>query len=337
MVRNGRRASPRKGRLAPLAWSPMLTTLSPAPPVSGVAVERSEWMIAGRDALITWAPAKVNVHLEVTAKRADGYHEVETLVLAVDLFDTLEVQIGNGDALTLDCDFSGMPTDSRNLVIRAANALRIKTGTTRGARIRLSKRIPAEAGLGGGSSDAATALLALNRLWELNLTVEELRVVAAEVGSDVGVFLTPPAGWCTGRGEVVEPETPGGQFYLVIVKPAAGLSTPAVYRQVKVPVEPRSGDAARAALRAGDPEALARTLFNRLQEPAFELAPAAKAAFERLASCDPLGTLLSGSGSSLFAICRDAGHARNVAARFRGSSSSSESVFVVRSYWPRSQ
>ncbi len=292
---------------------------------------------AGPDALVAWAPAKVNLHLEVTAKRPDGYHAVETLVLAVNLFDTLEVRSKLDGTLTLECDPPGLPTGPGNLVMKAALALRQATGATRGAAMRLVKRIPSEAGLGGGSSDAATTLFVLNRLWQLNCPLQELQAVAATIGSDVGVFLTPPAGWCTGRGELVEPETPGGVIDLVIVKPAVGLSTAAVYKQVRVSGAAKSGDDARKALRAGDPEALARTLHNRLQEPAFALAPDVAATFERLTACGALGCLLSGSGSSLFAVCKDSGHAQRVAERFRasGSSSMSEQVFAVRSIRPR--
>jgi len=284
---------------------------------------------AGPDTLIAWAPAKVNLHLEVTAKRPDGYHDVETLVLMVDLFDTLEVQCGLDDTLTLECDPPGLTTGPGNLVVKAAMGLHQATGTTHGAAMRLVKRIPSEAGLGGGSSDAATTLLMLNRLWKLNRPLHELQAVAGAIGSDVGVFLTPPAGWCTGRGELVEPETPGSVFDLVIVKPKVGLSTPAVYKEVRVPAAVRSGDEARKALRAGDPEALARALHNRLQEPAFALAPEVAATFERLTQCGALGCLLSGSGSSLFAVCRDSGHAQRVAERFQVRAL--EQVFTVRS------
>jgi 4-diphosphocytidyl-2-C-methyl-D-erythritol kinase len=291
---------------------------------------------AGPDARFTWAPAKVNLFLEVLGKRPDGFHEIESLILAVDLFDTLEVRDDRSGRLTLGCDPPGLPTGPDNLVYKAADALRRAAGADRGAAVRLTKRIPTEAGLGGGSSDAAAAVATLDRLWDLGLPRDRLLEVAAAVGSDVGFFLTPPAGWCTGRGEVVEPEPVGRPLDLVVVKPPVGLPTAAVYRRVVVPERPGSGEAARRALRAGDPEAVAAALFNRLQDAAFAAEPDVERAFRRLAGCGPLGCLVSGSGSAVFAVCRDRADAARVAGRFRAADREGPTsrVYVVRSYWP---
>lgn len=304
----------------------------PAPP-TGIGPPFVWGLDAGPDAVVAWAPAKVNLTLEVLGKRPDGYHAVETLILAVDLFDTLEVRRTDGPGIALTCDPPGLPTDSRNLVVKAGEALRQAFAPAAGAAVRLTKRIPHEAGLGGGSSDAATTLLALNRVWKLNRSPAELAAVAGTVGSDVAFFLAPPAGWCTGRGEVVTPEPPpGGPVHLVIVKPAEGLSTAEVYRRVVVPATPTDGNPARAALRAGDIEALAGRLVNRLQGPAFTASPAVRAVFDRLVGVGPLAAQLSGSGSAVFALCRDAQHARSVAASYRRMDATS-AVFVVRG-WP---
>ncbi len=294
-------------------------------------------LVAGPDARLTWAPAKVNLFLEVLGRRPDGYHELETLLLAVDLFDTLEVRDDASGTLSLECDPPGLPTGPGNLVYQAADALRRAAGPSRGAAVRLTKRVPAEAGLGGGSSDAAAALAALDAVWRLGLSRDDLLAVAAGVGSDVGFFLAPPAGWCTGRGERVEPVPVGRPLDLVIVKPPVGLSTADVYRRVRVPEAPQSGTAARDALRAGDPEAVAAALFNRLQEAAFEAAPEVERAHRTLAGCGPLGCLVSGSGSSVFAICRDRADAVRVAGRYRNADRNEPNaslVYAVRSYWP---
>jgi 4-diphosphocytidyl-2-C-methyl-D-erythritol kinase len=260
---------------------------------------------------------------------------VETLILAVDLFDTLELRPAPAGVIDLSCDPPGLPTGPGNLVYKAAAALRQAVGTDRGVAVRLTKRIPSEAGLGGGSSDAAAALAALNTLWDLDLSREQLLTVAAEVGSDVGFFLSPPAGWCTGRGEIVESETVGGPLDLVIVKPPVGLSTAEVYRRVTVPSSPVSGEAVRRAVRSGDVEQIAQSLHNRLQQPAFALRPEVADVYSRLSGCGPLGCLMSGSGSSVFAVCRDRSDAARVADRFRQSIRVGEQVFMVRSYWPR--
>lgn len=264
------------------------------------------------------APAKINLHLEVLGKRPDGYHAVETLILAVDLFDTLEVR-RTPAGFDLACDPPGLPTGPGNLVWKAADALRRATGTTAGAAVRLTKRIPHEAGLGGGSSDAAAALAGLNRVWNLGRTRGELLPVAAEVGSDVGVFLFPPAGWCTGRGEVVEPAAVGGEFHFVLVKPAVGLSTAAVYRRVTVPATPVSGDEAKAALADGDPDRLARALFNRLEAPAVAAEPVVGEVVRVLGGCGPLGVAMSGSGTAVFAVCRDRADAGRAARAFEAA------------------
>lgn len=277
------------------------------------------------------APAKLNLTLEVVGKRADGFHAIETLMVPVDLCDTLEVRPGGG--LTLTCDRPDIPTDGRNLVVKAAAALQRATGCTRGAEMRLTKRIPHEAGLGGGSSDAATALLALNDLWELNLPAPQLAAVAADVGSDVAFFLAGTAGWCTGRGEVVTPEPVGSPIDVVIVKPPVGLSTKEVYGRVVVPTPPLDGTAARDALRAGDVEGLGRALFNRLQGPAFAVAPAVEALWRELAALSPLGCQMTGSGSAVFALCRDAPEAARTAAAVRRTHESDPQppqVFVSR-------
>jgi len=292
--------------------------------------------VAGPGAVVAWAPAKVNLFFEVLGRRPDGYHAVETLMVAVDLFDTLECRDDPGGRLTLACDTPGVPAGPGNLAYEAADRLRRRYAPGRGAAVRLTKRVPHQAGLGGGSSDAAAALLALNRVWGLDLPAAELSALAAGLGSDVPFFLSPPAGWCTGRGEVVSPEAVGRRLDLVVVKPPVGLATAEVYRRVAVPAAPVDGSPARAALRAGDVEALGRSLHNRLQEPAFTVATPVGQVYRRLAALAPLGCRMSGSGSALFALCRDRREAERTAERFRAETPPDEpasQVYVVRS-WP---
>ena len=309
----------------------------PTEPPGGATDVPFAGLPAGPDARLTWAPAKVNLFLEVLGKRPDGYHEVQTLILAVDLFDTLEVRDDETGRLSLECDPPGLPTGADNLVYQAADALRRAAGLTRGAGVRLTKRVPAQAGLGGGSSNAAAAIAALDAVWKLGLSCGDLLAVAATVGSDVGFFLTPPAGWCTGRGEQVEPVPVGRSLDLVIVKPPVGLPTADVYRRVRVSERPHSGEAVRDALRVGDPKSVADALFNRLQEAAFAAAPEVERVYRRLAACEPLGCLVSGSGSSVFAVCRDRADADRVAGHYRDADRDeprTSLVYTVRSYWP---
>jgi 4-diphosphocytidyl-2-C-methyl-D-erythritol kinase len=281
------------------------------------------------------APAKLNLTLEIMAKRPDSYHSIESLMVPVDLADELVFRIVDGE-LSMTCDVPTIPTDDRNLALKAAKALKHRSGSDRGAAIHLQKRIPHEAGLGGGSSDAATTLLALNELWGLNYPYEEIAAVAAEIGSDVAFFLARSAAWCTGRGEVVEAEPFESALDFVIVKPPVGLSTKEIYSRVSVPAHPVDGTPAREALRAGDTEALGRALFNRLQAPAFAVAPAIESLLSELAALGPLGCQLSGSGSALFALCRDALEANRIAAAIRAVHAKDTvppQVFVCRS-WP---
>jgi 4-diphosphocytidyl-2-C-methyl-D-erythritol kinase len=293
---------------------------------------------AGPDAVVVAAPAKLNLFLEVLRKRPDGYHDLESLMVAVDLFDTLEVRAGPAGVISLDCDSPGLPTGPDNLVVKAARVLRDHAKRPElGAAIRLTKRIPTQAGLGGGSSDAALALLALNEIWKLALTRDELAGMGASIGSDVAFFLSPPAAWCTGRGEVVTPEPVGRPLDFVLACPPVGLGTPEVYRALAVPAAPVPGDALRAAVRAGDADAVGRAMFNRLEEPAFVLAPPVKQARDRLAALAPCGARMSGSGSAVFAVCRSRDEAIDLAAAFRSGRPAAESesrVFVVRSLAP---
>jgi 4-diphosphocytidyl-2-C-methyl-D-erythritol kinase len=259
------------------------------------------------------APAKVNLFLEVRHRRADGYHDLATLMTAVSLYDTLEFTDDPSGAVRLACDHPGLSTGPDNLVCRAADLLRRRTGHPGGAGIRLWKRIPLAAGLAGGSSDAAATLAGLNRLWRLGLGKAELAGLGAELGSDVAFFFATPAAWCTGRGERVEPLTPGRTLDLVLVCPPVGLSTARVFGGLTVPAQPRDGAALRQAFVAGDVEQLGRLLYNRLQPVAESLCPEVAAASRRLADLGPAGQLMSGSGTTVFALCRGRSEALRVA------------------------
>jgi 4-diphosphocytidyl-2-C-methyl-D-erythritol kinase len=284
------------------------------------------------------APAKLNLFLEILNKRPDGYHDLESLMVAVDLFDTLELRATETGQIALTCHPSTLSSGPDNLVYRAAAALRDHVERPDlGVEIHLTKRIPTQAGLGGGSSDAAAALVGLNRIWKLALTHQELVAIASSIGSDMAFFLSLPAAWCTGRGEQATPEPNAGGFYFVLVCPPVGLGTAAVYGRLSVPTEPVSGRSLRAAVRAGDADALGQVLFNRLEEPAFALEPLVGRIRHRLSLLGSCGALMSGSGSSVFAVCRDRSHAVRVAGAFQDTRPVDEPesrVLVVRSFSP---
>ena len=144
------------------------------------------------DAVLVWAPAKVNLFLEVLAKRSDGYHEIATLLVAVSLTDTLEFKEDASGEIQLTCDQPDLATGPENLIVRAATLLRERTGHKSGVTIRLAKRIPVAAGLAGGSTDAAATLAGLNELWQLGLKSSELSRLAGDIGSDVAFFFEHP-------------------------------------------------------------------------------------------------------------------------------------------------
>jgi len=204
-----------------------------------------------------------------------------------------------------------------NLIVKAARLFQAKTQIRRGAAIRLAKRIPMAAGLAGGSTDAAATLIALNRLWGAGLSRRDLAILAAELGSDVAFFLSMPAAWCTGRGEIVEPLVAPRELHMVLVFPNFGCDTRSVYRQTTLPDQPDSGTTIRRAFEAGDIEMVARALHNRLEPAAEVVAPRLRALRSVVDRHAPLGCRMSGSGSTLFALVRDRAEALGLVNRLQ--------------------
>lgn len=268
------------------------------------------------------APAKTNLFLEVLGRRDDGFHELDTVFAALALADELELEpLGEG-RIELAVEGGGglVPADPGNLAWRAAEALRAAAGRPElGARILLRKRIPAGGGLGGGSSDAAAVLAGLDAAWGLGLPGERLWEVAAGLGSDVPFFLQAGLQRGLGRGELLEPlPAPAAELDLVLLFPGFPCPTPEVYRGmapyypgVSGPAEPRE---LLEGLALGDPDAVAAGLWNRLELPAFARWPRLVELRDLLLEQPGvLGALLSGSGSTLFAVARTADDAARVA------------------------
>ena len=243
------------------------------------------------------AYAKVNLTLAVGEKRLDGYHEVVSVMQRVSLCDTLTAE-QTREGITLTCSDPALPSGEENLAHRAAALFFRETGIAGGAALTLEKRIPSQAGLGGGSSDAASALLALRKLYAPALPDTELETMAAALGSDVPFFIRGGTQLATGRGEVLSPLPPLTDGWFVIVKPTESFSTPAMYRRLDN--LPPACTPPLPPLQGGLP-ALAAGLFNR-----FEAAiPAGSAVWDikaRLAAHGALASLLSGSGSAVFGL-----------------------------------
>jgi 4-diphosphocytidyl-2-C-methyl-D-erythritol kinase len=270
------------------------------------------------------APAKLNLFLEVLARRADGFHEIETLMTAVDVCDTVRLRSRPDGRIQLTLRSAGqvatlgdVPTGSENIVVRAVENLRQRAGVAWGAEIELIKRIPSSAGLGGASSDAAATLLAANEVWRLGWPRAALAEVAAELGSDVPFFLAGPQAVCRGRGEQIEPLPPLPRLEVVIVYPPVGLSTPAVYRACRVADSPARLEPLVVAWRRGDYAALGRAMTNRLEPAAESLTPWIARLRREFAELGCYAQQMSGSGSSYFGIARHTAHARRIARRCR--------------------
>ena len=281
------------------------------------------------DDVVVWAPAKVNLFLEVLGKRPDGYHEIATLMVAIRLYDTLVFRAESSPQLTLGCSDAKLSTGPDNLVLKAASLLQHRTGCKLGASIRLIKRIPMAAGLAGGSSDAAATLLGLNRLWQLGLSDSDLARLGAEIGSDIPFFLQAPVAWCTGRGEIVTSVDLPIPLHFVLLCPSFGMATAAVYKKVVVPASPVAGDAIRRAISKGEVDNICRLLHNRLQLAAEALEPRIAEYAAMLAELTPAGSLMSGSGSTLFALCRSAVEAERVAASLKTRSKAHDFRLIV--------
>jgi 4-diphosphocytidyl-2-C-methyl-D-erythritol kinase len=253
------------------------------------------------------SPAKLNLTLRVTGKRADGFHEIETLVTQINLCDTVSAAAHEDGCYALDCDDPKLPRDGSNLVLRAANVLNETAGTNHGARLELRKRIPAGAGLGGGSSNAATTLMLLNELWKTGLAKPDLIRLGAQIGSDVPLFCGSPLCVIRGRGEQVEDLGTPPALWAALVLPTIHCSTAAVYEAWDQAPQhwPRPSLSAVLAAR-GSASELMEALFNDLEWAAFHAVPELAELAQRVASAAGQAVRLTGSGAAMFRLFDDA-------------------------------
>jgi 4-diphosphocytidyl-2-C-methyl-D-erythritol kinase len=242
------------------------------------------------------SPAKTNLFLKITGKRPDGFHNLASLFQTIDLSDTLQFALANKDTLT--CNDPQVPTGSENLILKAAELFRNKTGLKFGLKVELTKRIPIQSGLGGGSSNAATTLWALNKLCGTMIPTEKLQFWGAEIGSDVPFFFSLGTAYCTGRGELVKDMRPLPQQKLWIIKPQQGLETKVVYGALKLDaLEVRNPEQDLQAFMSGRP-----VYYNDLEQPAFGSMPYLRDLKMYLTVKGFNTVLLSGSGTAFFCI-----------------------------------
>ena len=282
------------------------------------------------------SPCKVNLLLNILGKRPDGFHELETVFHPVNVFDAMTFAKG-GSGIQLTCNNPELPNDSRNLVHRAATAFQQAAKIHDGIRIHLEKNIPMAAGLGGGSGNAATTLLGLNELFGSALTGDELHRLAAMLGSDVNFFLQNKPALATGRGEHVTsleffPAMQGKAF--VLVHPGFGIATAWAYQQLAHFPDALNGRPGRAQklislLQTGDAKGAGKEFYNSLEAPALKKYPVLALYQEFFREHGALATLMSGSGSTTFAVMPDQAAGEALVEKFKSRFGSTGWMSVV--------
>jgi 4-diphosphocytidyl-2-C-methyl-D-erythritol kinase len=268
---------------------------------------------AVKSKLVLESCAKINLTLEVLGRRADGYHSIRSVLVPITLHDT--VSFAPGGRKLVFHGGQGTPKDERNLAVRAVRALEKHAGTQHGLDLRIVKRIPVAAGLGGGSSNAATVLKVLNELWDIGLSSEDLGRIGAEIGSDVPFFLRGGSCLAGGRGEELEALPRGAAIEMVLVCPALRVTSKWAYDQVPAELTRSAGSTSmvKVALASGRVELLAANLSNDLEAGVVREHPVIADAKRKLVAAGALGALMSGSGPTVFGVAPNAEAADEIA------------------------
>ena len=256
------------------------------------------------------APAKINLSLKILGRREDGFHEIETLISPISLADKIDIE-PQSRWIDFSCDDPTVPGGDENLVVRAAKAFLEKTKISSGVGIKLQKQIPHGAGLGGGSSDAASVLVALNKLFEAKLSREELAKLGSTIGSDVAFFLFESAAFCKGRGEIVNPTTLKRKLSILLLKPGFSVLSGWAYSRWQdskeipgISYQPQNFDD--------------QSFVNDLERPVFEkFVFLAQLKTWLLKQAEVGAGLMSGSGSTVFAVLRENADVDLIATRAR--------------------
>jgi 4-diphosphocytidyl-2-C-methyl-D-erythritol kinase len=282
------------------------------------------------------SPCKVNLLLNILGRRPDGFHELETVLYPIRVCDEL-ILAREGQGIQLSCNAPGLPTDARNLVYRAAMMFLEAAQIRAGVRLELRKNIPLAAGLGGGSGNAATALLGLNELFDKPLSPERLQLIAASLGSDVPFFLQDQPALATGRGEQIKPLSAfpalSGAAFLLI-HPGFGIATAWAYQRLAQFSAALNGQPGRAQklislLQADDLRAAGAEFYNSLEAPALEKYPLLALFQEFLRANGAAATLMSGSGSTTFAVVQGLDAALALAEKFKAKFGATNWMTVV--------
>ena len=267
--------------------------------------------LQNNDQLLIACPAKLNLFLELHRRREDGFHELETVMTKFGIFDFLLVAPTKSENLELQVHANSrlkqqiIPSDENNLIIKSLRLVRDLAGCAFGASIKLFKHIPVQAGMGGASCNAAAAILAANRLWNINWPTPKLMDIASQIGSDVAFFLGDSLGRCTGKGEKVQNLSSRCRFNIVVAQPPSGMSTAEIYSRCQVPTNPESSSRILQGLADGNVTTVGKALFNRLERFAQTVSSdidRMRAEFQRT-PC--LGHQLTGSGSCYYGVYKN--------------------------------
>ncbi|WNF37086.1 4-(cytidine 5'-diphospho)-2-C-methyl-D-erythritol kinase [Bacillaceae bacterium IKA-2] len=251
------------------------------------------------------APAKINLSLDVLSKREDGFHEVEMIMTTVDLADRIELKLLKEDKITVEVSEGFVPSDSRNIAYQAAQLLKERFKVNLGVEIYIQKNIPVSAGLAGGSSDAAATLRGLNQLWDLNLTIDELAILGAEIGSDVSFCVYGGTALATGRGEKIRHISAPPPCWVILAKPKMGVSTGEIYRNLKLnDLSHPSIKQMTSAIEQRNYPMICENLGNVLETVTFNLYPEVSRIKEQMIRFGADGVLMSGSGPTVFGLVK---------------------------------
>lgn len=274
------------------------------------------------------APAKINLSLDILGKRNDGFHEVEMIMTTVDLSDRVELYMLENNEIKVSLESRYVPNDERNLAFKAASVMKNRYCITQGVHIKMVKNIPVSAGLGGGSSDAAAVLRGLNRLWKLDLSLEELAQLGLEIGTDVPFCVMNSTAFVKGRGEIIEELPPPPPCWIVLAKPDLGISTKTVFQNVAVEklTHPNTEEIVQALMN-GDFKQLCNNLGNSLESITFDMYPEVQRMKDKMLQVGATNVMMSGSGPTVYSLVKKEAKAQRIYNGLRGFCSE---VYKVR-------
>ncbi|OIJ14469.1 4-(cytidine 5'-diphospho)-2-C-methyl-D-erythritol kinase [Anaerobacillus arseniciselenatis] len=274
------------------------------------------------------APAKINLSLDVLHKREDGFHEVEMIMTTVDLADRIELTRLEENRIKVDVSEGFVPNDHRNLAYQAAKLLKDRYNVSEGVLIHIRKNIPVSAGLAGGSSDAAATLRGLNELWNLQLSIDELASLGAQIGSDVSFCVYGGTALATGRGEKIKHISAPPPCWVILAKPPIGVSTAEVYRNLKLEhLKHPNINQMISAIDNADYPLICSELGNVLETVTFKLYPQVQRIKEQMIRFGADGVLMSGSGPTVFGLVK---HESRMLRVYNGLRGFCNDVYAVR-------